>query len=122
MTSDAGTGLPGRTSSDTYTQTMSPEAITVLLLIVVLVGGATLVARRRGYKMGGNVVVRCRKGHLLKTIWVPGVSLKAVRLGWVRAQHCPVGNHWSLVTPIRDTDLTDEERRIAGEHPDVRIP
>jgi len=122
VTSDAGTGLPGRTSSDTYTQTMSPEAITVLLLIVVLVGGATLVARRRGYKMGGNVVVRCRKGHLLKTIWVPGVSLKAVRLGWVRAQHCPVANHWSLVTPIRDTDLTDEERRIAGEHPDVRIP
>lgn len=101
---------------------MSPEAIIVLVVIVVLVVGTTLVGKRRGYKMGGGTVVRCRKGHLFTTIWVPGVSLKAVRLGWVRLQRCPVGNHWSLVTPIKDADLTDEVRRIAAEHRDARIP
>lgn len=101
---------------------MSPKAIAPLVVIVVLVVGVTLVARGLGYKLGGNVVVRCRKGHLFTTIWVPGGSLKAVRLGWARLQHCPVGHHWSLVTPVRDADLTDEERRIAAEHRDVRIP
>ena len=94
----------------------------VLVVVVVCYIVATLVARRRGYNMGGNVVVRCRKGHLFTTIWVPGASLKAVRLGWVRLQRCPVGKHWTLVTPVRDSDLTDEERRTAEEHRDVRIP
>ena len=83
---------------------------------------STIVARRLGYNMGGNVVVRCRKGHLFTTIWIPGVSLKAVRLGWARFQRCPVGKHWSLVTPVRKSDLTDEERRVAAESRDVRIP
>ncbi len=41
----------------------------------------TIVARRRGYPLGGNAVVRCRQGHLFTTIWIPGASLKAVRLG-----------------------------------------
>jgi hypothetical protein len=82
----------------------------------------TVVARRLGYKVGGNVVVRCRQGHLFTTIWIPGASLKAVRLGWARLQRCPVGKHWSLVTPVRDSDLSDEERRLAAERRDVRIP
>ena len=93
-----------------------------MVVVVVFYVVATLVARRRGYNMGGNVVVRCRKGHLFTTIWVPGVSLKAVRLGWVRVQRCPVGKHWTLVTPVKDSDLTDEERQAAQEHHDVRIP
>jgi hypothetical protein len=50
------------------------------------------------------------------------VKLKALDLGFARLQHCPVGNHWTLVTPVRVTDLTDEERRFAQEHHDVRIP
>jgi len=66
--------------------------------------------------------VRCRDGHLFTTIWVPGVSFKAIRLGWTRLQRCPVGKHWTLVTPVRDSDLTDEERRMAEERRDVRIP
>lgn len=94
----------------------------LLVLVIALLFGGTLVARRRGYNLGGDVVVRCRDGHLFTTIWVPGASLKAVRLGWVRLQRCPVGNHWTLVTPVRDQDLTDEERQIAGEHRDIRIP
>ena len=80
------------------------------------------MARRLGYKVGGNVVVRCRQGHLFTTIWVPGASLKAIRLGWARLQRCPVGKHWTLVTPVKDATLTQEERRRAGQHHDVRIP
>jgi hypothetical protein len=82
----------------------------------------TLVARRRGYPLGGNVIVRCRQGHLFTTIWIPGASFKAVRLGWARVQRCPVGPHWSLVTPVKTTDLTDEEREAAASQRDIRVP
>ncbi|HLM95900.1 MAG TPA: hypothetical protein VK283_06250 [Acidimicrobiales bacterium] len=83
----------------------------------------TIVARRRGYSgLGGNTVVRCRQGHLFTTIWVPGASLKSIRLGWWRLQYCPVGRHWTLVSPVKVTDLTEEERQLAGERRDVRIP
>ena len=78
--------------------------------------------RQLGYKVGGNTVVRCRDGHLFTTIWIPGVSVKSVRLGWLRFQRCPVGNHWTVVTPVRDMDLTDEERQFAEQHQDVRLP
>ncbi len=105
-----------------YTEYMPTRVIAILVVVVVLVVGPTLVARRLGYKVGGNVVVRCRKGHLFTTIWVPGGSLKAVRLGWARLQRCPVGRHWSLVTPVKEADLTDEQRRVAAEHHDIRIP
>jgi hypothetical protein len=91
------------------------------LVIAALVVG-TLVARRLGYKVGGNTVVRCREGHVFTTIWIPGVSFKAIRLGWARFQRCPVGGHWSVVTPVRDLDLTVEERRLAAAHHDVNIP
>src|SRR4051812_372031 len=33
-------------------------------------------------RLGGNVVVGCRRGHRYMTIWIPGISLKSVRLGW----------------------------------------
>jgi hypothetical protein len=77
---------------------------------------------RRGYVLGANTVVRCRSGHLFTTIWVPGVSLKSVRLGWWRYQRCPVGNHWTLVTPAKVSELTEEELQVAAQHRDVRIP
>jgi hypothetical protein len=93
-----------------------------LVAVVAILLGGTLVARRLGYKVGGNVVVKCRQGHLFTTIWIPGASLKAIRLGWARIQRCPVGKHWTLVSPVRDSDLTDEERRTAAKHRDVRIP
>jgi hypothetical protein len=83
---------------------------------------STVVARLRGYGVGGNAIVRCRNGHLFTTIWIPGVSLKSLRLGWWRFQFCPVGRHWSLVVPVRETDLSPGERRAAREARDVRIP
>jgi hypothetical protein len=75
-----------------------------------------------GYPIGGRLVVRCRQGHLFRTLWIPGVSVKALRLGWWRLQRCPVGRHWSLVTPVRESELTPRERRRAAMHTDTWIP
>jgi hypothetical protein len=94
----------------------------VLVAIVAFYVAATIVARRLGYGVGGETVVRCRRGHLFTTIWIPGVSLKAIRLGWWRLQRCPVGDHWSLVVPVRESDLGADELRAAHEHRDRRIP
>ncbi|MHB1209911.1 MAG: hypothetical protein ACYC1I_09430 [Acidimicrobiales bacterium] len=92
-------------------------------MAVVSLVAMTLIARRRGYEgMGGNTVVRCRSGHLFTTIWVPGVSLKSLRLGWWRLQYCPVGKHWTIVVPVKVTTLSDEERESAAEIRDIRLP
>jgi hypothetical protein len=91
-------------------------------ITVVTLALETLVLASRGYGLGGHVVVRCRQGHIFTTLWIPGASLKALRLGWVRFQRCPVGGHWTLVTPVPRSDLTDEARRMADECHDLRIP
>jgi hypothetical protein len=93
-----------------------------LAIVVFALAAETVALASRGYAIGGNVVVRCRRGHLFTTIWIPGGSLKAIRLGWARIQRCPVGGHWDLVTPVRLSELTDEERASAAEHHDLRIP
>jgi hypothetical protein len=92
------------------------------LKVIGVVAVATLVARRRGYKLGTNTIVRCRQGHLFTTIWIPGVKLKAVDLGVARLQRCPVGKHWSLVVPVREATLSDEELELARSRRDVRLP
>jgi hypothetical protein len=76
----------------------------------------------RAGRLGGNVVVRCRSDHVYTTIWLPAVSIKSVRLGLWRLQRCPVGRHWSIVTPVRESDLTPRERRAARETKDIRVP
>lgn len=76
----------------------------------------------RSGRFGGNVVVRCRQGHLFTTIWIPGTSVKSLRLGFWRVQRCPVGHHWSLVRPVRESELTDEQRSEAAAHRDIRLP
>jgi hypothetical protein len=75
-----------------------------------------------GYGIGGNVVVRCSKGHQFTTIWLPGASVKSLRLGPRRFQYCPVGHHWSLVRLVRKSDLSARQLRAAQERRDVRIP
>lgn len=87
-----------------------------------LMAVGTVVGRRMGYGFGGNTLVRCRQGHLFTTIWIPGASVKALRLGWWRFQRCPVGKHWSIVTPVRAADLSDAQLRLARVHHDVRVP
>jgi hypothetical protein len=92
------------------------------LLAAGSVGLEAVPLWRRGYGLGGQVVVRCRDGHLFCTLWVPAASLKAVRLGPWRIQRCPVGHHWTLVTPVDRTQLTPDELRLALETRDIRIP
>lgn len=95
----------------------------VLAGIAAVVGVATVVARKRGNGTGTKeCIVRCREGHLFSTIWVPGASLKAIRLGPARLQRCPVGRHWSVVTPVQEAELSDEDRRAALEIHDLGIP
>jgi hypothetical protein len=93
--------------------------------IAVGAGAALLeaaVLRIRGQGLGGSVVVRCRRGHVFTTIWLPAASVKSLRLGPWRAQWCPVGHHWSIVTPADAGALTWRERRAAAAHHDIRIP
>ncbi len=97
--------------------------LSVVVLVVALVGGGTIAGRRMGYRVGGDVIVRCSQGHLFTTIWIPFVSLNAVRLGSRRFQRCPVGGgHWSLVRMVRDAELTVSERAMAAKFHDVRLP
>ena len=104
---------------------MSPAVTRGLRTSVGVVFGIaifTLFARRMGYKLGGWVVVRCREGHLFTTLWIPGIKFKALEFGVVRFQYCPVGKHWSLVAPVRDSTLTNEQRQFAEQHRDAPFP
>jgi hypothetical protein len=92
------------------------------LLIGGTVAAETIAVWMRTGRPGGRVVVRCRQGHLFTTIWIPGVSLKAARLGPWRYQRCPVGHHWSLVAPVRESGLSEEQRRTAAGHRDRSLP
>jgi hypothetical protein len=93
---------------------------TALLALAAIAVEASAIVRL-GYPPAGDVVVRCRRGHLFTTLWIPGVSLKSLRLGWWRYQRCPVGPHWSLVTPVRRSELSPRERRRAARTRDVRV-
>jgi hypothetical protein len=73
-------------------------------------------------RIAGNVIVRCSQGHLFTTLWIPGASVKSLRLVWWRFQRCPVGGHWSLVRPVDESTLSAQERRLAHEHHDLPVP
>lgn len=94
--------------------------VRVATVVAMVVG--TAVARALGYRIGGNTIVRCQQGHMFTTIWIPGASLKSVRLGWWRFQRCPVGHHWTIVRPVRESDLGERELREARQAKDLRIP
>jgi hypothetical protein len=98
------------------------RTIAALAVVALAVAGVVFLGRRLASQGAGEVVVRCRDGHLFTTIWVPGVSLKAIRLGWIRMQRCPVGDHLTLVTPVRYSDLTDAERWAAARYRDGPLP
>jgi hypothetical protein len=94
----------------------------ILTGVLACYGAGTILAWRRGYTFGRNVPVRCNQGHLFTTTWIPGGSLKAVRLGFWRLQWCPAGRHVALIRPVKNADLTEEERQFAAAHRDTRIP
>jgi hypothetical protein len=91
------------------------------------IGIAAIVAepvsmKLHGYPMGGKLIVRCRQGHLFTTFWLPGISVKSLRFLWWRFQHCPVGGHWSVVRPVRASELTEDERETARSRSDIPLP
>jgi hypothetical protein len=91
----------------------------------VVVGGyvaGTIVAIRAGYRVGSNSFVRCRQGHVFTTTWIPGGSLKAIRLGLWRIQWCPVGRHVDLVRLVKPAGLSESERESALAHHDIPVP
>lgn len=100
--------------------------IPIVVAAVLGVWLPTKILRRRNIKSRGtsDVVVRCSKGHLFTTMWVAGASFKAVRLGMKRYQHCPVGHHWSAMTPISIDQLSEAERieAVRVHVHDIRIP
>ena len=93
----------------------------VFVYVIARMGAAA--GQKRGYSgMGGDTIVRCSRGHLFTTKWIVGSSVKAVRLGYKRYQRCPVCKKWRIVVPVPDDELTDEDRRVAGEHHDMKLP
>ena len=102
-----------------YGRELEPRRLYLILVAVLL---ETLPVWLRAHRLGGNVTVRCRQGHLFTTLWIPGLSVKSLRLGFWRLEHCPVGHHWSVVTPVSEAGLSQAERRMAREHHDIPIP
>jgi hypothetical protein len=48
--------------------------------------------------------------------------VKSLRFLWWRLERCPVGGHWSVVTPVAELELTPDERATARATKDIRIP
>jgi hypothetical protein len=96
--------------------------LVILAGVLISYAVGTFLAWRRGYTFGRNVAVRCNQGHLFTTTWIPGASLKAIRLGFWRLQWCPAGRHVALVHPVKNADLTEEERQSAAAHHDILVP
>lgn len=82
----------------------------------------TVVAVRRGYSFGRSVPVRCHRGHLFATVWIPGASVKSLRLGLWRVQWCPVGRHVALVRLLKYGSLSGAERTFVSGHHDLPVP
>ncbi len=88
----------------------------VLLVVLVLVVALNVTMRRRGYSIPGRTVVRCSRGHLFRTTWIEGGSFTAVRLGpTTRYQRCPTCRRFRIVHPVKDAELSDEERSQVAE-------
>jgi hypothetical protein len=83
---------------------------------------AVFLKWRSGSLLGLRTIVRCHSGHLFVTTWIPGASVKSVRLGPWRVQRCPVGKHWSIVTPVRKSKLSETERDDARSRRDTFLP
>jgi hypothetical protein len=92
-------------------------AVVVGAVVLAAVVALNLRMRAKGYDVPGRTAVRCSAGHVFRTSWIEGGSLKAVRLGpTTRYQRCPVGQHWAIVHPLREEELTPDERsRLGGD-------
>jgi hypothetical protein len=98
-----------------------PIIIVVIAALLAFAAGAVM-AKRKGYLRPGEVVARCRRGHLFTTVWAAKASRHQFDLGWARIQRCPVGDHWTIVVPVDDSDLTPDDRKLAAQHRDSAVP
>jgi hypothetical protein len=80
---------------------MTDKRRRAIVIAVVMTAAEAAFLRTRTGKWAGEVKVRCREGHEFEITWIPGVSFTSLRLGPWRVRRCPVGHHWSIVTPIR---------------------
>jgi hypothetical protein len=69
-----------------------------------------------------RTIVRCTRGALFSTIWIPLVSFKGLRLGNQRLQRCPVHHKWERVRRVDPAELSAEERAQAESTLDIGIP
>lgn len=67
-------------------------------------------------------IVRCSRGAYYETLWVPFVSVRAIRLGPQRLQRCPVHRRWEMTRIVPDGDLTPQVLREARTHLAGRVP
>ncbi|MFB9928956.1 hypothetical protein ACFORO_31045 [Amycolatopsis halotolerans] len=72
--------------------------------------------------MPDYTIVQCSQGHYFSTIWLPFVSLKAIRLGERRVQKCPVCHRFRSVVQVSADQLSAEELRAAEALKDSRLP
>jgi hypothetical protein len=70
----------------------------------------------------GVVIVRCMRGGLFETVWIPLASFKAIRLGPLRIQRCPVHHRVEIVQQVDPATLSDEEHTAAARYPAQPIP
>jgi hypothetical protein len=96
-----------------------PGLLVGVVVLLIVVAAIALSLRGSG---GPERIVRCRAGHLFTSTVVPGASIKAVRLGTVRFQRCPVGHHWTLVGRVDEATLTPDQLAAARSVHDVRLP
>jgi hypothetical protein len=97
------------------------QAIPFFVIVVAALAAfaaGVFVARRRGYLEEGNVIVRCRRGHLFETLWMPRFSFRMLHLGWGRVQRCPVDGHLTLVRRVEEGRLSPEEKKAARRQHD----
>jgi hypothetical protein len=71
---------------------------------------------------GPVVIARCMRGGLFETVWIPLISFKALRLGPLRIQRCPVHRRWEVVQTVDPATLSDAERAEAARYPAEPIP
>ena len=91
-----------------------------MVVLIVLLVAQTIVARRRGYRLGARVVVRCRR--VICSRPYPGRVLQSCSLGLVEVSALPGRQALVADTPVKESDLTEEQRRAAHEATDVPVP
>jgi hypothetical protein len=90
----------------------------------ILTGVAPDASRSSGDRKGNmdRTIVRCSQGALFSTVWAPLISFKAIRLGSVRVQRCPVHHKWQRVSRVDPSTLTSDQVKAAEQIHDTNVP